>query len=82
MSYFRYLVANDMARERLENDVRSAEMHRRLSQLGLLRESRFFRTRCWLLSQAGRTLVNLGKRLEKFSLAQARVPRGHTSGDT
>jgi hypothetical protein len=67
MSYQDFRLSKElmyMHRERLQ---RRAETRSMLRQAGLMQPDWLHRYRCWLLSQLGRGLVDLGKRLEQHA---------------
>jgi len=62
--------------------LREAETQRLLRQARQGRRSRWSRPACWLLYHAGRTLVALGRRLQKYGRAATFPLNGQVNGAT
>jgi hypothetical protein len=71
MSYFEFRQAEALKEMRVKEAQRWAESCRLLRQADLVLPGRFTRLRCWLLSQLGRSLVAMGRRLEQSGLPPA-----------
>ena len=65
---FLFKVMMDM---KVEETLREAETRRLLRQASIDRHGWLFRQGCWLLCQAGRLLVILGRRLQEYGTSQS-----------
>jgi hypothetical protein len=80
MSYFEFQQAEALKEMRVIEAQRWAESCRLLRQADLVRPSRLTRLCCWLLSQLGRSLVAMGRRLEQYGLPPASALEGEVRG--